>query len=442
MDAPDAPGPRRCEICNDPIRPNNATGICTRKDRPECRRANAQANALRKQQEAGLSDPRRCDVCSRPINRNNKYGVCSSSARPECVQEYNRRAWAARNQDKPKPRFCEVCKDPIRIDNAMGICRNPERIACQRERRKREALAEGRTPPMEFFPGDTFGHWTVLEYYYARGGGGVLVRCDCVKATVRRVRPSRLTDGSSTSCGCERYVTRARRKRPYLRADAVYGPFTVLEDVARGTDQVRILCAACGNEKMLAALRVKLGLADSCGCLTETHGFTKHPLYQLWASMVQRCHNPNHASYHRYGGRVVPGPVTVCDRWRLDPWMFAEDIYREIGPRPEDRNEKGYVVFELDRIDNDLGYFPGNVRWADKKTQAQNKSTATGRESELATVMAERDALAAELDAVIGERDDLAFQVELMKAQIGAVAGQSPTSRRRGEPTASEEPLF
>ena len=56
--------------------------------------------------------------------------------------------------------------------------------------------------------------------------------------------------------------------------------------------------------------------------------------------------------------------------------------------------------------------------------------------------MAERDALAAELDAVIGERDDLAFQVELMKAQIGAVAGQSPTSRRRGEPAASEEPLF
>ena len=431
MDAPDAPGPRRCEICKDPIRPNNATGICTSKDRPECRRANERANEHRKQQEAGLPERRRCDICDRPISRNNKYGVCSTPARPECVQEYNRRAWAARNQDRPEPRFCEVCKDPIRIDNTMGICRNPERIACQRERRKREALAEGRTPPMEFFPGDTFGHWTVLEYYYARGGGGVLVRCDCVKATVRRVNPSKLIDGSSTSCGCERYVTRARRKRPYLRANAVYGPFTVLEDVARGQDQARILCAECGEEGIVQALRVKLGLADSCGCLTQTHGFTKHPLYSTWASMVQRCHNPNHASYHRYGGRLAPGPVTVCDRWRLDPWMFAEDIYREIGPRPEGRDGKGRVLFELDRIDNDLGYHPGNVRWADKKTQRANQSTVVGREAELAAVTAERNAIAAERDAAIADRDALAAQVR-----------QQPTPRQRKTPALYSEPLF
>jgi len=35
--------------------------------------------------------------------------------------------------------------------------------------------------------------------------------------------------------------------------------------------------------------------------------------------MIQRCTNPNHRSYHNYGGRGI----TVCDRWR-DPWLFAE----------------------------------------------------------------------------------------------------------------------
>ena len=108
------------------------------------------------------------------------------------------------------------------------------------------------------------------------------------------------------------------------------------------------------------AMRVKLGLAKSCGCLTRTHGFSKHPLYQLWASVIQRCTNPNHASYHRYGGRGI----TVCDRWRLDPWLFAEDIYREIGPRPEGRDETGRVLYELDRT---------------TITAAMNRATSAGR---------------------------------------------------------------
>ena len=178
----------------------------------------------------------------------------------------------------------------------------------------------------------------------------------------------------------------------------------------------------------MRAIRVKLGLAESCGCLTRTHGFSKHPLYQLWASVVQRCTNPNHASFRNYGGRVIPGPITICDRWRFDPWAFAEDIYREIGDRPEGRDEHGRVLYELDRVDNNRGYEPGNVRWADRKTQAGNKRTVaemTDQCSTLAGAVAERDA-----------------RIELLTAQLQVAVEQqqAPCMRKAAPP--GDVPLF
>lgn len=74
---------------------------------------------------------------------------------------------------------------------------------------------------------------------------------------------------------------------------------------------------------------------------------------------IQRCYNPSYRGYRYYGGRGI----TVCDEWRNDQAAFVEYM----GPRP-----KGY---SLDRIDNDKGYEPGNVRWASKTTQATNRSS-------------------------------------------------------------------
>ena len=123
----------------------------------------------------------------------------------------------------------------------------------------------------------------------------------------------------------------ARKKAPYLTAGSVFGCFTVLDDVATWKDQALVHCGECGDDDALVqAIRVKLGLAKSCGCLTRTHGFSKHPLYPTWNNMIDRCTNPKDFSYRNYGGRTIP--VTVCDRW-LDPWVFAADIEREIGER-------------------------------------------------------------------------------------------------------------
>jgi hypothetical protein len=87
----------------------------------------------------------------------------------------------------------------------------------------------------------------------------------------------------------------------------------------------------------------------------RTYG-TMHPLYGIWTGMRQRCNNPNDARFKNYGGRGI----TVCARWNS-----FRNFVLDVGARPRDHS--------LDRINNDLGYFPENVRWATSSQQAVNK---------------------------------------------------------------------
>ena len=81
--------------------------------------------------------------------------------------------------------------------------------------------------------------------------------------------------------------------------------------------------------------------------------------YKSWVAMKSRCNPENKDIYPVYAGRGIE----VCERWKNSFENFLEDM----GERPEGMT--------IDRIDSSKGYFPGNCRWADNKTQADNRET-------------------------------------------------------------------
>lgn len=89
-----------------------------------------------------------------------------------------------------------------------------------------------------------------------------------------------------------------------------------------------------------------------------THGMRHSAEYRIWADMVARCTRPTNRSFKNYGGRGI----TLYAEWRKD---FAA-FYKYIGAKPSAHHS-------LDRIDNNKGYEPGNIRWATLEEQNSNK---------------------------------------------------------------------
>ena len=140
-----------------------------------------------------------------------------------------------------------------------------------------------------------------------------------------------------------------------------FGRLTVVGvDPIGGKRRFHCVCE-CGNESRPLAGNVIRGLTKGCGCRVLL-GNTKHGRwmsreYRSWATMIQRCTNPNNPNYKRYGGLGVK----VCDRWVSSFSAFIEDM----GNRPPDTS--------LDRINPFGDYGPENCRWADRYVQANNK---------------------------------------------------------------------
>jgi hypothetical protein len=130
----------------------------------------------------------------------------------------------------------------------------------------------------------------------------------------------------------------------------------------------------CGNKTTVSTGILKRSWKRSCGCLrrgdhwnrrgnlrhghtTNDHGSRRQSAtYRTWGDMIQRCTNPKQPNYRYYGGRGI----TICERW-----LAFDNFLADMGERPDG--------LEIDRINNDGNYEPGNCRWATRSQQVRNR---------------------------------------------------------------------
>lgn len=121
----------------------------------------------------------------------------------------------------------------------------------------------------------------------------------------------------------------------------------------RGTPHLLVECVTCGTRavKDRSSLRALKAGCRKCGNPQTAPRW----LLMRAVSAKQRCTNPKDSAWDRYGGRGIrfdfPSPVAMA------VW-----VQENLGLRKD---------LELDRIDNDGHYAPGNLRY---RTRSQNQS--------------------------------------------------------------------
>lgn len=85
-------------------------------------------------------------------------------------------------------------------------------------------------------------------------------------------------------------------------------------------------------------------------------------LKQIYRGMKKRCTNPNRHNYKWYGGRGIENRFLTSDQ-------FVDYVIKKLGIT-EFEQVRG---LQVDRVDNNGDYEPGNIRFVTAKVNANNR---------------------------------------------------------------------
>lgn len=123
------------------------------------------------------------------------------------------------------------------------------------------------------------------------------------------------------------------------------------------------------------------------------HGYSGTRVHKIWKGMRARCKSRRPDDKRNY----VDRGITVCREWDEFSVFLAD-----MGEPPSDRHS-------IERIDNSLGYFKANCKWATPSEQARNRRVPEISDKERQAIQSKRSTTVRyEINGLIKTRADWA----------------------------------
>lgn len=211
--------------------------------------------------------------------------------------------------------------------------------------------------------GQRFGRLLVIGFAGLNKKQRALWQCRCDCGNITTVGSYEIRNGKTASCGCHRREVLLKGSPRLDLSGQRFGRLVVSVFAGvRNLKSMWVCICDCGNTSVVSGTQLRTK-TESCGCLQreaasrirKSHGLSSSPEYLCYINARQRCTNPANTNWKDYGGRGIE-------------FRFKDFVHFH--------NALGFQPFRgatVDRIDNAGHYEPGNVRWATRQQQTDNR---------------------------------------------------------------------